>query len=100
MTGTMLRELLVLWPAYQELHGHLLSTDPRHSDPRDLAGPLCAYGHTKAACLLHAHCIGDSLADSADIARTLLAMAQTGRRPRFGRELGLSIEDFEGGAAA
>jgi hypothetical protein len=90
----VLHEVFVRWPAWQELHTHLLSTDCRTSDPCDLAGPLCAYGLDRAACLLYAHCIGSCLADSHAIVVELLRNAQQGRRPRFGAELNLRAEDF------
>lgn len=85
---------LLHWCAYRALHEQLLSTDCRYSSPFDLYGPLCAYGPIKAACLLHAHYLGDSPAESYAIASRLMAMARDGKRPMNGPELGLTIEDF------
>lgn len=87
-------EALVQWRAYTTLHEHLLTTDPRTADPRDLIGPLCSYGHERAACLLFAHHAGNCLGESYALVSELLDMARDGRRPRFGRELGLRAEDF------
>jgi hypothetical protein len=50
MTDDLLHEALVLFPAYQVLHAHLLTTDPRESDPHDLIGPLAATTEPPACC--------------------------------------------------
>lgn len=94
MTDDLLHETLVLWPAYQVLHAHLLTTDPRTSDPHDLVGPLAAYGHDRAACLLYAHLHGERLRDSMALVKRLDAWMHEGRRPRYGAEVGLSAKDF------
>ena len=87
MTDAVLHEVFVRWPAWQELHTHLLTTDCRTSDPHDLVGPLCAYGIDRAACLLYAHHIGSCLADSHAIVVDLLAE----RVRAAGRDLARSL---------
>lgn len=94
MNDPELHEAFLLWPAWHTIHGHLLTTDARTSDPRDLIGPLVSYGHDRAACLLFAHHRGDSLAESHKLVGDLLTLAHNGRRPRYLAELGLCIEDF------
>ncbi len=94
--GDVVYEGLQLWPGYQTLHEDLLSTDPRTSDPRDLAGPIRYFTPLRAACLLYASHIGGTLAESAAIVGTLLAMCEAGRRPRFLAELGITAEDILG----
>lgn len=53
-----------------------------------------AHGDLRAACLLHAAYRGDTLRGSRALARELLAMCDDGRRPRYGHEIGLRLEDF------
>ena len=93
-TEAQIQECLIHWPGWISLHTRLLTTDPRTSDPHDLAGPIQHYGIFRAACLLHAEGIGQTLADSAQIAGHLLAMAQNGKRPRYGKEMGLTAAHF------
>jgi hypothetical protein len=97
----LFRELLVLWPAWQTIVEFVSRTDPRDADPQSIYGSACATDLGRVTALLYAYQHGDTLEDAAAILGEVLAMAAAGRRPRYGRELGLTAAMFGmGGEAA
>jgi len=87
VTPAELYEVFVQWAAYQELH-EVLGGDPRTSDPRDLIGKVAAYGHDRAAAAIVDSYLLVDIDDAELVLGELLDLAATGRRPRYGRELG------------
>jgi hypothetical protein len=87
--GGLVRELLVLWPGWQTLVGHVSTSEPLTADPQSVVGAACACDRDRLVALLYAHQIGDTIDDAEEILSELLAGAAQGRRPRTGRELGL-----------
>lgn len=88
------REWLVLWPVWQEIAGYVSTGDPRTVDPHDIYGAACGYDRDRLAACLYGCYLGDSLDEAHGLLAEVLALAQNGRRPRFGRELGFTAELF------
>jgi hypothetical protein len=89
-----LHEMFVLWPAWSSLVEYVSCQHPRDADPQSVYGAAMACDHDRLAALLYAHQIGDTLQEATDVLDDLLLMAQSGVRPRFGREMGLTRETF------
>lgn len=88
-------EAFVLYEAYKLIHAQLLTTDPKHSDPFDLIGPLASYGHGRAACLLHAQHLGPTLRSSYQLVVDVNELLHQGQRPVCLAELGLIADDLQ-----
>jgi hypothetical protein len=86
----MLRELLELWPAWESLTDFLSRSGPGDADPHAIYEAACDVDHDRLVALLYAHHVGDTMADAEQVLDELLDMAREGRRPRNGREIGLS----------
>lgn len=93
----LIRELFVLWPAWQELIDTvaLSGTHPAEADPQSIYGAACALDRDRLAALLYGRYIGDTLSEAGAILTEIMRAAQQGHRPRTGRELGLTREMFE-----
>jgi hypothetical protein len=91
---TALREMLVYWPAWDVLVQYVSSSHPRDADPQSVYGAALACEQDRLAALLYGNQVGATLTEAADVLDDLLLMAQSGVRPRFGRELGLGPEVF------
>jgi hypothetical protein len=59
----------------------------------DLAGRLCAY-EDRPAHLLYVRSIAPTLDDARHAVDAIVALLWKGRRPRYGREIGLTAEAF------
>jgi hypothetical protein len=91
----IITEAFHLWPAWATLVEYVSRSRPAEADPHDIYGAACASEPDRLAALLYAHHHAETLDDAAALLGELLAMARDGRRPRFGRELGLTREMFE-----
>jgi hypothetical protein len=94
-----IRELLVMWPAWQEIVRYVSLSEPSDADPQSIYGAVCGHNRDRIGALLYAHHFGDTLPEAAAILTELLAAARDGHRPRTGPELGLTPEMFESGDA-
>lgn len=92
----ILREVFILFGAWGTLAEHLATRDddPRTVDPHDIYGRACTADRDRLIALLYGHGHGESMLDAEDILGEVLALAVQGRRPRFGREVGLAPEEF------
>jgi hypothetical protein len=93
----LIRELFVLWPAWQELVDTvaLPGTHPSEADPQSIYGATCALDRDRLAARLYGGHIGDTLSEAGAILTEIMRGAMNGHRPRTGRELGLTREMFE-----
>jgi hypothetical protein len=89
-----LHEMLVLWPAWDTLVHHVSTDHPRDACPQSVYGAAMACEHDRLAALLYGSQVGDTLQEATDVLDDLLLMAQSGVRPRFGAEMGLTPETF------
>lgn len=92
MIDPLIREAFELWPAWCTIVGHISRSDPRDACPQSVYGSALATDRDRLAALLYAHHHGESMSDANALLTELLAMAKAGRRPRFGRECGLTRE--------
>lgn len=88
-------ELFEDWPTWATLVGYLSRSKPTTADPQSIYGAACAVEQDRLACRIYGSGIGSSLDHATEILNRVLAMAREGRRPRFGRELGIDVQDFQ-----
>jgi hypothetical protein len=91
----LLHEFFNLWPAYQEICGYVTREDPREADPYSVFGAACAVEPDRLAARLYGAHIGDSLEECEEILFEVMSGLREGKRPRFGREMGLTPEMFK-----
>lgn len=90
----MIHELFVLWPAWQEIVEYVSTAHPAEADVCSIYGAACAVDRDRLAALLYGRMIGDTLSEAGEILAEIMRGAVVGRRPRTGRELGITREMF------
>lgn len=90
----LIREIFYLWPAWADLVEYVSTEDPRKADPHSVFGAACGIERDRLAARLYGGGHGDSLEEAAELLEHILDMAQEGKRPRYGREVGLTAKDF------
>lgn len=90
-----IRELFVLWPAWQEIVEYVSQRHPAEACPQSIYGAACAVPRDRLTARLYSASVGDTLDEAEGILCDLLRAARDGHRPRTGRELGLTREMFE-----
>jgi hypothetical protein len=87
-----IREAFVLWALWSDLAQQFSREHPTTVDPHDIYGRACAADHRRLVSLMYGMGHGGNPVEAGELLAEVLAMAADGRRPRFGRELGLTRE--------
>jgi hypothetical protein len=90
----LIREIFEYWPAWADLVEWVSTEDPRTADPHSIFGAACGCERDRLAARLYGGGHGNSLEEAAELLELILDMAEQGKRPRYGRELGLTAEHF------
>lgn len=90
----LIREVFYLWPVWADLVEYVSMDHPREADPQSVFGAACALDRDRLVARLYGGGHGDSIEEAAELLELILELAQAGRRPRYGREVGLTAESF------